>query len=109
LGRYYGAVQLDEIEQKMMELTNASIEVKKEELDKMELGDGEGDDAPIIKLVNQIIANGVTKRSSDIHIEPMEKEVRVRYRIDGDCVEQEPLPKKLQGPVIARLKIMSKM
>ena len=39
----------------------------------------------------------------------MEKKVRVRYRIDGDCVEQEPLPKKIQGSVISRLKIMAKM
>ncbi len=108
LGRYYGHVNLSEIEQRMVELTNAEIEVKKEDLDKLENLE-DGDDAPIIKLVNQIIANGVTKRSSDIHVEPMEKKVRIRYRIDGDCVEQEPLPKKLQGPVIARLKIMSKM
>ncbi len=108
LGRYYGAVDLDEIGQRMQELTNAEIEVKKEDLENME-GFEEGDDAPVIKLVNQIIANGVNRRSSDIHVEPMEKKVRIRYRIDGDCVEQEPLPKKLQGPVIARLKIMAKM
>ncbi len=108
LGRYYGHADLDEIQQKMQDLTNAEIEVKKEDLENMEVGE-DGDDAPIIKLVNQIVANAVNKRASDIHVEPMEKKVRIRYRIDGDCVEQEPLPKKLQGPVIARLKIMSKM
>jgi type IV pilus assembly protein PilB len=107
LGRYYAVVDEDELTTKMAELTG-NIEVKKEDLENLEAGE-EGDDAPIIKLVNQIIANGVTKRSSDIHVEPMEKKVRIRYRIDGDCVEQEPLPKKLQGPVIARLKIMAKM
>ncbi len=71
--------------------------------------DGEGDDAPIIRLVNQIIAEAVKKRASDIHVEPMERKVRLRYRIDGDCIEQEPIPKKLQGALLSRLKIMAKM
>jgi type IV pilus assembly protein PilB len=71
--------------------------------------EAEGDDAPIIRLVNQIIAEAVKKRASDIHVEPMERKVRLRYRIDGDCVEQEPIPKKLQGALISRLKIMAKM
>jgi type IV pilus assembly protein PilB len=74
-----------------------------------EVEEGEGDDAPIIRLVNQIIAEAVKKRASDIHVECMERKVRLRYRIDGDCIEQEPIPKKLQGALISRLKIMSKM
>ncbi len=67
------------------------------------------EETPIVKLVNKVIANAVGSRASDIHFEPMEKKVRVRFRIDGQCIEQEPLPKKLQGSIISRLKIMSKM
>ncbi|MEE9403993.1 MAG: ATPase, T2SS/T4P/T4SS family, partial [Algisphaera sp.] len=62
---------------------------------------------PIIKLVNQIIAEAVNNRASDIHIEPFEKRVRLRYRIDGVCHEQQTIPKRTQGSVLARLKIMA--
>ncbi|GIW71374.1 MAG: hypothetical protein KatS3mg102_0916 [Planctomycetota bacterium] len=68
-----------------------------------------GDDAPVIKLVNLIITEAVKKRASDIHIEPFENRLRVRYRIDGICVEQDAPPKRLQGPIISRIKIMAKM
>jgi type IV pilus assembly protein PilB len=67
------------------------------------------DDAPVIRLVHQIIANAVRQRASDIHVEPFEQELRIRYRIDGMCVKQESPPKRLQGPIISRLKIMSRM
>ena len=65
--------------------------------------------APIIKLVNHIIAEAVIARASDIHIEPFADRVRLRYRIDGVCVEKEKVPKATQGAVIARMKIMSGM
>ncbi len=65
--------------------------------------------APIVRLVNQIITGGVVQRSSDIHIEPMADRVRLRYRIDGVCAEREALPKRVQGAVLARLKIMAGM
>jgi type IV pilus assembly protein PilB len=70
----------------------------------------DADDAqqgPIIKLVNQIIAEAVNGRASDIHIEPFENRVRLRYRIDGVCHERDTIPKRTQGSVIARLKIMA--
>ena len=67
------------------------------------------DDTPIIKLVNQIIAEAVQSRSSDIHIEPFENRVRLRYRIDGVCVERNVIPKRVQGSVTARMKILSGM
>jgi len=71
--------------------------------------DGSGDDAPVIKLVNLMITEAIKKRASDIHIEPFEKRLRVRYRIDGSCIEQDSPPKKLQGPILARIKVMAKM
>jgi type IV pilus assembly protein PilB len=71
--------------------------------------DGDANDAPVIKYVTQLISNALKERASDIHIEPFEKRVRIRYRIDGVCVEKENPPKKLQGPIISRIKIMSRM
>lgn len=72
----------------------------------------EGDDldenaAPIIRLVTMIISEAVNMRSSDIHIEPMANRVRVRYRVDGVCVERDNIPKQMQGPVINRFKILA--
>ncbi|RKY06844.1 MAG: type II/IV secretion system protein [Planctomycetota bacterium] len=69
----------------------------------------EDDDGPIIRLVNMIIDEAVRIRSSDIHIEPMTDRVRVRYRIDGVCVERDNIPKNMQAPIIARIKILSGM
>jgi type IV pilus assembly protein PilB len=67
------------------------------------------DDAVIIKLVDAIIANAVERGASDIHIESMENNVRVRYRIDGKCEVVEEPPKRLQGSMIGRIKLMAKM
>ncbi|MFK7790797.1 MAG: GspE/PulE family protein [Phycisphaeraceae bacterium] len=67
----------------------------------------ENDQGPIIKLVNQIIGEAVTSRTSDIHIEPFEDRVRLRYRIDGVCHERNTIPKRVQGSVTARLKVLS--
>ncbi len=72
-------------------------------------GSGEPDDAPIIKLVSAIIIAACQARASDIHVEPMKDRVRVRYRIDGVCIERDTIPKRMQSPVTARLKIMSGM
>jgi type IV pilus assembly protein PilB len=65
------------------------------------------DDAPIIRLVHQVITEAVQRRASDIHFEPLERRLRVRYRVDGVLQEADPLPKRLQLPVVSRLKIMA--
>jgi len=66
-------------------------------------------DAPIIKLCNRMIIEAVTNRASDIHIEPMADRVRIRYRIDGVCIERDNLPKRMQNAVLTRLKLMAGM
>ena len=66
-------------------------------------------DAPIIKLVNSIIVEAFKMRASDIHLEPLAKTFRVRYRIDGVMHEVKSPPKKLQASIISRLKIQSNM
>ncbi len=68
---------------------------------------GEGGDAPIIKLVMQTLTEAFRLRASDIHIEPLETSVRVRYRLDGKLVHVDTHPKKLLPAIIARLKVMS--
>ncbi|HMK43691.1 MAG TPA: type II secretion system ATPase GspE [Dissulfurispiraceae bacterium] len=66
-------------------------------------------EAPIIKLVNMIITRAVESRASDIHIEPFEDEMKVRYRIDGVLHDVESIPKKLQPAIVSRVKIMSRL
>jgi type IV pilus assembly protein PilB len=79
--------------------------------DDMSLAGGEEDvdedSAPIIRLVTMIITEAVKMRASDIHIEPMANRVRVRYRVDGVCVERDNIPKRMQGAVLNRIKIMA--
>jgi type IV pilus assembly protein PilB len=65
------------------------------------------EEKPIIRLVHVLIQDAVKARASDIHIEPMATKLRVRFRIDGYCQEIESPPKRLQGPVIQRVKIMA--
>jgi general secretion pathway protein E len=66
-------------------------------------------EAPVIRLVNAMIALAVEKRASDIHIEPFEKDFRVRYRIDGVLYPQDSPPRELRAAVISRVKLMAKL
>jgi general secretion pathway protein E len=66
-------------------------------------------EAPVIRLVNAMIAQAIEKRASDIHIEPFEKEFRVRYRVDGVLYPQEAPPRELKAAVISRVKLMAKL
>jgi len=67
------------------------------------------DQAPVVQLVSRIVGQALRDRASDIHIEPLDKEVRVRYRIDGQLVEAVRLPMTAHNPLVSRLKIMSSM
>jgi type IV pilus assembly protein PilB len=66
-----------------------------------------GEDAPIIRLVHRMIVEAVRTRASDIHIEPMADRVLLRYRIDGSCHVRDNLPKRMQGALLARMKLMA--
>src|SRR5205085_5540167 len=68
-----------------------------------------GDDAPIVKLVNAIIYQGIRAKASDIHVEPFEKRVMVRYRVDGTMEEAMVPPRKLHSSIASRLKIMASL
>jgi len=69
----------------------------------------ESDDAPAIKYVNKILANAIQERASDIHIEPQEKSLTVRFRIDGVLRDVATAPKQFQPGIIARIKILSSL
>ncbi len=66
-------------------------------------------EAPVIRLVNSTIAQAVEKRASDIHIEPFEKEFRIRFRVDGVLFSQEPPPREMKAAIVSRLKLMAKL
>jgi type IV pilus assembly protein PilB len=77
------------------------------ELDLSKIGDSVEDDAPIVRYVNLLVTQAISDRASDIHIEPTEHDLRVRYRIDGVLHEMQRSPKQIQGGVISRVKILS--
>jgi general secretion pathway protein E/type IV pilus assembly protein PilB len=72
-------------------------------------GETKEDDAPIIRYVNSLIVDAIRRKASDIHLEPLEKRFRVRFRIDGVLQEMKGPPKRLQASVISRLKLMAEV
>ncbi len=89
------------------ELAEAGHELQAEALRIQQAGGV--DDGPIVKLANLIIDNAYHMRASDIHIEPMADRVRVRYRVDGVCLEKDNIPKNMQAPLVTRFKILAGM
>jgi len=67
------------------------------------------EESPIVRLVNQIIANGVAQNASDIHFDPQENELRIRYRVDGVLRTERAIPKHMQNVIIARVKILGNL
>jgi len=94
---------IEDISQEEYEIPSESTEEDVHHLRDMAL------EAPIIKLVNLIISKAVDERASDIHIEPFENDLHIRYRIDGILHEVESPPKRLQSAIISRVKIMAKL
>jgi type IV pilus assembly protein PilB len=111
LNKYYGGTSSGGKDDSVMakavqELTESEVAVEMPGDDNGEAVDA---DAPLIKLVNQIIVDAFKMRASDIHLEPLSKRFRLRYRIDGVMQEMKSPPKRLQASIIARLKIQSNM
>ena len=109
--QYEAAGMLDEV---MKDIGDESAEVEvmhagKEEEDEMTDIAAAADSAPVVKLVNSILVEGVERRVSDIHIEPYEKELRIRFRIDGILHEVMRPPYRMRKAIISRLKIMAKL
>ena len=109
----YGTTQQEDLEQVMQSMTevgDADVELQSEEAE-MELADLEraADEAPIVKLVNLVLTDAVKRGASDIHMEPYEKEFRVRFRIDGVLQSIMSPPLKLKDAITSRVKIMAKL
>jgi general secretion pathway protein E/type IV pilus assembly protein PilB len=106
LNRYYGDAG-DAVESMLKDVTDFNIDVVKPT--HLEDSTETEADAPIIKLVGLLIMEAYRNRASDIHVEPLEKRLRVRYRVDGVLHEVDNPPKRLQPAIISRLKIMANM
>ena len=107
LGRFYGGAD-DTIGKMIQDITEGEVELGKDAITDDDGATVEAD-APIIKLVNTIIVEAFKSRASDIHLEPLGKKFRLRYRIDGMLHEMKNPPKRLQAAIISRLKIQSNM
>ncbi|MBU6410566.1 MAG: Flp pilus assembly complex ATPase component TadA, partial [Verrucomicrobia bacterium] len=109
LTKYYGgdkkAVQDSRFTEVIQELTESEVFVAPTD----DNGEAVDADAPLIRLVNQIIVDAFKMRASDIHLEPLAKRFRLRYRIDGLLHEMKAPPKRLQPSIVTRLKIQSAM
>ena len=100
---------LEDIFKNMIDEDDVQVGREKEEdvsIDEM-LESAEG--APVIRIVNSILVEALRRRASDIHIEPMERVLRLRYRVDGELYEVPSPPKNLQSAITSRIKIMSDM
>jgi type IV pilus assembly protein PilB len=88
-----------------------NLEVAKESMEEVNLDQlaASSEEAPVIKLANLILVQAIKDRASDVHIEPFEKMVRLRYRIDGSLIDVTPPPKQMQLALASRLKIMSSL
>jgi type IV pilus assembly protein PilB len=103
--KYYGSAEeaVDVLRQKIGDAALDEINI----MESVELPEGEGGDAPIIRMVSMLLLEAHKLGASDIHLEPLEKSFRVRFRIDGVLHEMQSPPKKLQSAIISRLKIMT--
>ncbi len=107
LNKYYGGTGQTVVDKAIQELTESEVVVPQGGLDDdSAVVDA---DAPLIRLVNQMIVDAFKMRASDIHLEPLSKRFRLRYRIDGVLHEMKAPPKRLQASIITRLKIQSNM
>ena len=106
INRYYPLEGAERMIEELEEEAGVPEEVAFEEIEEKDIL-AMATEAPIIKLVNNILFQAVKRDASDIHIEPFEKEVRVRYRIDGVMYDVMSPPKRIQGALSSRIKIMS--
>ncbi|GIW86628.1 MAG: type IV fimbrial assembly protein PilB [Isosphaeraceae bacterium] len=112
INRYYGSTsqETESVDSMLQEFTDTAIDFAEDTGDRRGGGVGvdEGD-APVIRLVHLIIQEAVNMRASDIHIEPFAERIRIRYRIDGVCMERDSPPRRLLAAIISRIKIMGSM
>ncbi len=111
INRYYGQVEGESADSILQEFTDTQIDFTETSEDGGGGGveDADESSAPVVRLVNLMIQEAVQLRASDIHVEPFEDRVRIRYRIDGVLVERDSPPRRLLGAILSRIKILAKM
>ncbi|MCB1007529.1 MAG: type IV-A pilus assembly ATPase PilB [Acidobacteria bacterium] len=116
IDKYYGSTHAIELKKVMEDLTepasasDSSLEVLEEEDDiDLDTLEKESEEAPVVRLVNIILTDAIKRGASDIHIEPYEKDYRVRYRIDGVLYEMMHPPLRLREAITSRVKILAKL
>jgi len=109
LGRYQtGDENIDEVLTRLRDDTEVDLVDSSQEMDISFLEDA-AEQAPVVKLVNHILLDAIRKQASDIHVEPYERSLRVRYRLDGVLYEMMRPPLQLKNAMVSRLKIMSRL
>jgi type IV pilus assembly protein PilB len=111
INRYYGQMEGESADSMLQEFTDTAIDFTETETEATGDEDEVVDEssAPVVRLVHLMIQEAVQLRASDIHIEPFEDRVRIRYRIDGRMIERDSPPRRLLAAIISRVKILSKM
>jgi type IV pilus assembly protein PilB len=110
INRHYGQVEGESADSMLQEFTDTAIdftETTDETAGEEEVVDETS--APVVRLVHLLITEAIQLRASDIHIEPFEDRVRIRYRIDGVLIERDSPPRRLLGAILSRVKILAKM
>lgn len=110
INRYYGSSsqETESVDSMLQEFTDTAIDFAEDAGERRggNITGMEDGDAPVIRLVHLIIQEAVNMRASDIHIEPFADRIRIRYRIDGVCMERDSPPRRLLAAIVSRLKIM---
>lgn len=110
INRYYGQVEGESADSMLQEFTDTAIDFTETEGEADDIGEAvDENSAPVVRLVHLMISEAVQLRASDIHVEPFEDRVRIRYRIDGVLVERDSPPRRLLSAILSRIKILSKL
>jgi len=106
-----GGLAMDQVMQDAAEEAEGGLESVQENHDHLDLDKlrDQGEDGPAVKIVNMILVQALKEKASDIHIEPFEKVLKLRYRVDGNLIEASSPPKSLQLPIASRIKILSRL
>jgi len=110
INRHYGLSDGESADSMLQDFTDTAIDFTETAIEQAAASAAEEtSDAPVVRLCNLIITEAVQLRASDIHIEPFEDKVRIRYRIDGRLVERDNPPRRLLGAILSRIKILAKL
>lgn len=110
INRYYGQVEGESADSMLQEFTDTAIDFTETTDDSGGMNEGvDENSAPVVRLVHLMIGEAVQLRASDIHVEPFEDRVRIRYRIDGRLVERDSPPRRLLSAILSRIKILSRL